>query len=405
MCNFKVNASYYPMPLQINSDGAVVFTVSGNDRQDCSTIDLAFCAGDTEESLFSGNATHNPILSVSDGNWKVTGPQKTKTSIEDQWLFTLTNENTVKKLTKPLVIRIDGLINNVLGTAEVSLEINGGNDDPYVFSFVKTPVVLYLRNFITRANAAANIPITQFKNGDTIYFSWESNGTHFKLFDGINEHALYEGPDTNFLLQNGIARDTTFLLIAEHSDSINKYALIEKINAVVKNPDILAKNIEMEANGALLMEKNNKVIGFPKFYEHMHLMTDAAVKTIKYETNVYDTPGEITVTLNPLDAYVCSVSKGASATLHIGETTFVLDNNEHFVFALGTEERTTTLKITLTLQGDSALYIKNMFTDSQTAALLRKTTDELTPGQALLYGLVIGYILNMASIVNTSNVF
>lgn len=263
MSEFNISANCYPSPFQTEVDGTLILTVAPN-ALECKQIELVFEVGDTDDSLFSANQTHKPTVGVNDSKWVISGPLK---PVEDppsrnklSQAYSLENKHTGSKvLTEPLVIRINGLVNNIWGTAEVTVCVNDTEKECQTFKIVKSPAALYLRNFITRADTAANIPITEFSNKSNIYFSWESNGTNYKLYNGRSETPVYDGSDTSFLLEGGISRDTTFILIAEYSDGINKLTLIDRIGLTVSNPCMTVAGIDVEEKGYLNFQRDTTV--------------------------------------------------------------------------------------------------------------------------------------------------
>ncbi|MFF3551786.1 hypothetical protein ACFYXL_00045 [Streptomyces tsukubensis] len=75
-----------------------------------------------------------------------------------------------------------------------------------------TPPVFYLHTFLARDDVSASAPKTRFRAGSSVYLSWESNGSDFRLFDG-NGNLVHEGPETFFTLAPGsLTLDTTFTL-------------------------------------------------------------------------------------------------------------------------------------------------------------------------------------------------
>ena len=95
------------------------------------------------------------------------------------------------------------------------------------------------------------VPCTEFANGAPIKLSWESNGTSFKITmkDGTE---VYAGSETHCTLENGVASDTTFFLVAsvtgnpgQHEDPAGSEAfhLYDTLTVTIFNPHLTPRTV------------------------------------------------------------------------------------------------------------------------------------------------------------------
>lgn len=250
--------SINPSSAKVGMDSTITLTIEAqNKTAQCTKIYIEIYVDDGTDALFLYNKGIHPITTtISDKKWN-TSVNTHKESMTHR-SYTFINMNSSKTLEESLKITLSGRVNDQLGISDVYVNLNESPDKDIHFSIQKVSNEFYLRNFITRTDKAANIPITEFKSSQKIYFSWESNGTNYKLYDGRNEAPIYDGHETNCTFDRGISHDTTFVLIAENTDGINKYELIDHITAVVSNPDIVAKSMRVEKNSTL---NQTKILG------------------------------------------------------------------------------------------------------------------------------------------------
>jgi hypothetical protein len=266
MAEFDVTTSNNPAQMEVGNDGSVTLTVSNlskNANAKCKMIQIDFYKGDTSESLFSNDAAHKIDISTNSRDWE-TEKQREKEEKPDTHSYILTNKKC-GALTEPLVITITGKVSNVCGNAELEIWINDDEEEYHQYLFTKHSAEFYLRNFITRLGkkesdlSSSNIPKTRFDKKQPVLFTWESNGSAFRIYDGYNESTLYDSADkpnipiTSFTLQDGIVRDTTFVLIAEKQEVKTTHQLIDHITLIASEPEI-------EKISADRIEVNNRFI-------------------------------------------------------------------------------------------------------------------------------------------------
>ncbi|MCG5213042.1 hypothetical protein [Streptosporangium sp. KLBMP 9127] len=114
--------------------------------------------------------------------------------------------------------------------------------------------VFYLHNFMATAPDKPTIPRTKFNSGDHVRFTWESNGTSFKLYDGDGT-LVYEGTDTFCVIPKDedkdykIVSDTTFTLQASQTSGTQESGYrCATITITINNPTLsdltVANNLE-----------------------------------------------------------------------------------------------------------------------------------------------------------------
>jgi hypothetical protein len=223
-----------PNPLQVSTaqtpaTGRVNTGVFNENKQDvsvyCSHIVLAVPVGLDAPSLFAPT----PSGAINTNKWTVIS-MELKTAVELEIQNSQTYATFGYKCVSPtdylinynLVFGLSGQINQSAGPVTIYIwETSGTSSDPKTFTRKKGAFTLskalpkfYLQNFVARASDAATVPATDFKSGDQIFFSWESNGTDYQLFMKNQPAPVYHGSQKFFLLTAGVSRETTFILQA-----------------------------------------------------------------------------------------------------------------------------------------------------------------------------------------------
>lgn len=124
-----------------------------------------------------------------------------------------------------------------------------------LYNLEKAPPIFFLNNFIATGTSGGynlNEPSGQFAKGDGIQMSWESNGSEFKIFTSGTQDPVYSGRDKTFLLPNGIAQTTTYILQAQviggpqtgaTGQTFENINLYESLTLVITNPDLVPSSI------------------------------------------------------------------------------------------------------------------------------------------------------------------
>lgn len=271
-----------PAPARID------LTVSSPSGQQiyCQKIDIAVPAGTPEGAYF----TEKPKGEVIGGNWSPLSFQM-KTGQElglatGTSYYQLIFEPPIPEfelVNEPLQFRVSGTLAASGGSGlncfitEYSDTTSGSSKrrDPLALSLPTVEPVFYLHNFLSTAPDKPTVPRTRFNAGDTVRFSWESNGSYFQLYDGDGT-TLYEGPGTFCTVPQGkIVNDTTFTLKAvatsgtQQSDDSTPAYRYATLTVTITNPtlsgltstgDIAAKSRlavdgQMTANGGLTVNQ------------------------------------------------------------------------------------------------------------------------------------------------------
>ncbi|HEX8832406.1 MAG TPA: hypothetical protein VF705_14625, partial [Longimicrobium sp.] len=89
-----------------------------------------------------------------------------------------------------------------------------------------------------------------YTNGQAFRLQWESNGTWFQVIQG--QQVIYSGPDLSFTLANGVALDTTFVLVASvdggpasgtPNPGFQSIFLYEPVTVTITNPDLTPRSV------------------------------------------------------------------------------------------------------------------------------------------------------------------
>ncbi|HEX8830281.1 MAG TPA: hypothetical protein VF705_03900, partial [Longimicrobium sp.] len=120
------------------------------------------------------------------------------------------------------------------------------------FPLEKALPSFYLANVVAvPAGASQNTqPSGIYTNGQAFRLEWESNGTWFQVIQG--QQVIYSGPNTSFTLANGVARSTSFVLVASveggppsgtPNPGFQSIFLYEPITVTITNPDLTPRSV------------------------------------------------------------------------------------------------------------------------------------------------------------------
>ncbi|MEO3813959.1 hypothetical protein ABGB17_33600 [Sphaerisporangium sp. B11E5] len=201
----------------------------------CQKIDIAVPAGTPEGAYF----TEKPKAEVLGGNWSPLSFQM-RTGQElglaaGAGYYQVIFEPPIPEfelVNEPLQFRISGTLAAADGSGlaclvtEYSDTTSGSSKrrDPLEVPLPTVEPVFYLHNFLSAAPDNPTVPRTKFTAGDAVHFTWESNGSHFQLYDGDGT-TLHEGPETFCTVPQGrIVNDTTFTLQASTTSGTQQSA-------------------------------------------------------------------------------------------------------------------------------------------------------------------------------------
>lgn len=82
----------------------------------------------------------------------------------------------------------------------------------------KEDPLFYAVNFLATKESKDIEPCANFLPNTSIHFKWNSNGKYFLLYGKNPDKPVYQGIETNFILQGGCEESETFTLIASNHD-------------------------------------------------------------------------------------------------------------------------------------------------------------------------------------------
>ncbi|WP_220448269.1 hypothetical protein, partial [Nonomuraea diastatica] len=236
--------------------GRIDLTVSSPAGQQiyCEKIDIAVPASAPE----GGGAyfTEKPQGEVIGGNWNPlsfqmkTGQELGLAATTDYFhvIFEPPPIPDSDLVNEPLQFRISGTLAATTGSGLTCLvtEYSGTTSDTYSrkdpldLTLPTTEPAFYLHNFLSTAPDNPTIPRTKFTAGDAVCFTWESNGSHFQLYDGDGT-TLYGGSDTFCTVPEGkVVNDTTFALKASATSGIDSQTTYQyaTLTITINNPTL-----------------------------------------------------------------------------------------------------------------------------------------------------------------------
>ncbi|MFC7585397.1 hypothetical protein ACFQYP_17925 [Nonomuraea antimicrobica] len=225
-----------PAPLQAGSpDKPAANTIDINvsspigQKVYCNKIDIAVPVSEPEDG--GAYFTENPQVLTDNEKWHAASVQIK--SGQELGLGGNTNYHHVvfrpgipqfELIDKPLTISINGKLTTTTGSPLTCLftETSGPSADKCTpkdtleLTLPTAEPIFYLHSFLAGDPNKPTAPKTNFNAGDDIYFTWESNGTYFELYDGDGT-VLCAGDKTFCTVRKDkyqILKDTTFTLQA-----------------------------------------------------------------------------------------------------------------------------------------------------------------------------------------------
>ena len=285
-CLLTYLSSSTPSPIQISTSQTTataridtsVSTSSGTTVY-CNQIIMAYPTGESDDGAVFAQP---PTGSLNTSTWALATSIKTGAELGmgdvDQtyttFIFTC-SDATKFQINYNLVFGALGQVNGLTGDFNIMVkETSGTTSDPSTFTdkvggftLTKGMPEFYLTNFIATNPNTPTVPVTDFPNGTQIFFEWGSNGTFFQLFAKGTSAPIYAGTSTNFTLAAGIARDTTFVLVASvtgnpsgdsGSGGYTPIYLYDALTITVSNPDLTPKSVTA---GTLAVSGNSTLTG------------------------------------------------------------------------------------------------------------------------------------------------
>lgn len=200
----------------------------------CEEITVGIPVGEEGEHLFSPAVT--PELTVETEGWVSIN----RIGKGGYVTYTLQPAGGIPcPVEKPVVCVLAGVVNPVLGLAAVQVVDTSGPEgeeaemEKTIHYLQKGRPQPYMRNFITFREGEDRTPFLYFRKNQKIRFTWESDGGYYRIYDGRYGKQIYEGKETSFTYEAGIAEDTTFVLegmfVDEAAGSEEKLGRSERI--------------------------------------------------------------------------------------------------------------------------------------------------------------------------------
>ncbi|HEV2891279.1 MAG TPA: hypothetical protein VGX28_12970 [Frankiaceae bacterium] len=245
-----------PLPLRIGDAGRIDVTVTNPGTVYCAKIVVAVPVGPDAASL----ANASPTASVDNEAWEAAVPErKARSSDPDQQLATYTflcSDPTDYAGSYPVTISLAApVVDTPVGTFAYTVDETSGADKGSVQRYERTWTLTKLTgefrldSLVASSPSAPTTPVTEFANGARVRLTWDSNGTSFQLFAKGDPKPVYEGTAATCTL-DGIARDTTFVLVATVPDGTGgKLYLYDSLTLTVTDPDLTPRTVA--ASGAV----------------------------------------------------------------------------------------------------------------------------------------------------------
>jgi len=238
LINYEVSTQ--PRHLKVTEGAVITIAAKPSVPLFCKQIKVSIPYGSGQGNLF-GNQPQVTLIKHS--GWRLS-TDSTFHVIGSELTLTLKNENPGFTMPKPLVLEISGTINDNIGLAKIMVTDDAGKTAPTAhkekteLNLEKVTNQFFVKNFVTSSSNQSTDLNTAFNNQQPIYFTWESNGTAFDLYQSGLPTPVYSGPDTHFELKAGIHENTTFVLRStDHNQGITQ-TLTSALTLIVNNPDL-----------------------------------------------------------------------------------------------------------------------------------------------------------------------
>ncbi|WP_433521607.1 hypothetical protein ACQPZ2_30455 [Nocardia pseudovaccinii] len=243
-----------PTPLQ--ADGTSRITISVLKPKTpavyCKSIQISVPKNDVD-----GNAYYaeEPEWSYSSANWEPSSNVDPGDEGEESGALYWRKRFTPIEAGKPFDTQFDiGLKGMVSNTAPLACEVtetsatSANGKFPLrkrTFTLGVEPQTLYINNFLAFGHGGPTVPKTKFQFDDPIGLAWESNGTHFVIYDGSGKVIFDDSKTVCILPEKSVANDTTYTLRATltpgSKQSLNNFEPIYQYATVavtIENPTL-----------------------------------------------------------------------------------------------------------------------------------------------------------------------
>jgi len=210
----------------------------------CSSVLVTVPYGNTVNALFQST----PTAKIDQGQgWQLIGSNAPH---PDKAVFSLNNTNPGSKVDGVIMLKIQGQIQNQMGLASIDISEKSENTAaPGTPSFTvknttisayKSASPLFLSNFMASDPQQPLVPKTDYENGQQLQLNWDSNASHFEVYQGGDDKPLYSGEASQFT--TSLTRATTFTLKARSEG--NEAVLYRTLSIFVTNPDLTPKTLK-----------------------------------------------------------------------------------------------------------------------------------------------------------------
>ncbi|MER5465487.1 hypothetical protein ABT010_33320 [Streptomyces sp. NPDC002668] len=266
LLDYALSTDPTPVPVstaQVTSRVRVNISPSTSAQVYCDEIKIAVPVGSGPLSLFSSA----PDGSVNTNTWaETTGAAQKGSDLwpgldpdQDYVPLTFSCDVSDSLIDYNLVFGVFGAVNEAVGDVRIMIRESSRTDstDPFTpkqgsLWLRKAYPDFYLKNLVAATPDAPTVPSTDFPNGAPIRLAWESNGTFFQLFMAGETTPVYSGTETTCTLEDGVSRDSTFVLAASMTGSPGQDTpqggyqpiyLYESLTVSVSNPDLTPTSV------------------------------------------------------------------------------------------------------------------------------------------------------------------
>lgn len=210
--------------LYVGSSGFLRGTIENFEGENycCEWIRIHIATGNEESSLFLDDGS--AVIYSNTASWNASHQLKKATDAENnEIVLQLREQGGGMRPLKKMDFTVSGHVGMLEGEVRIVFEYSykksgesSFQSEKKEFVFVKTRAGLYLRNFMASSSLDAAHFCTQYKPGETIYFSWEGNAGYYALYMAKENHMeqICELQETHYEFKDGITEDTTFVLVA-----------------------------------------------------------------------------------------------------------------------------------------------------------------------------------------------
>jgi len=248
LLQYKISTS--PSPLQTGVSGQITLHISPPAAAVlCQKINVTLTFGTGPGTIFVDKPSASNV-NPANSDWQLNTPI-VKGAVSTQTI-TLNNNNPGYVVKAPISFTLTGKVNAspTSGQLHITEDSTPNNAKP-TFSPKSmslsipntTAPSLSITSFVANNTASPLIPATDFTNTEAFTLSWNAtNASSYQLFQSNIATPIYTGTKTNFSVK-GVARDTTFILIATDNSSGKNDTVAQSLTITVSNPVLTSATI------------------------------------------------------------------------------------------------------------------------------------------------------------------